>query len=396
VCPLDTYCTLEPASGKYGCEKTCAGELVCGFNSCCPVGTRCRDDACPVGDLTVDVERIQTTTHVDVVPFAPDACELEEQCVGAPGDRTLLRFDLRIPNIGAADVYLGNPEGNPLFKYSPCHKHYHFQSFADYRLLDQNGKEVAFGHKQAFCLEDSEPVTMPPTGDAKYTCKFQGVQAGWADVYASQLPCQWVDVTGVPPGKYTLRVAINYAKILMETSFDNNQADVEVVIPPNTCPNGCKRVDAKCCQPGDPCGWANNGSCDCGDHFGWDAADCAACIPPDKLCLADLTCPRGCSANSGPCCADGDPCGLANNFACDCEDKFAWDDADCKGCNNPDPPCPTNTCPNGCTSPAEHPQCCAADNPCGWGTDGYCDCSGLYDWDAKDCAHCTTVSPSCP
>ena len=396
VCPLDTYCAIEPQTGSYACKDTCDGALVCGFNVCCPLGSRCEEGACKLPDLTIDAAQMASSAVVEVVDFAPDACEIVEQCVGGPGKRTLLRFDLRTPNIGEGDMFLGNPEGNPLFEYSPCHGHYHFTSYADYRLRDANGADVAFGHKQAFCLLDSEPNVTPQVGEPKYTCSFQGIQAGWSDVYGGGLPCQWVDVTGVPPGEYTLHVALNFEKILIEASFDNDTADVTVTIPENTCPNGCAPVDGACCQPGDPCGWAQNGSCDCADHFGWDGADCGSCLPTSPQCLADSTCPAGCSANMGACCAEGDPCGFANDNACECEGQFAWDDADCGHCNNPAPPCPPNTCPNGCTPVDVSPQCCMDGNPCGWAGDGFCDCGGALAWDAQDCSHCTTVSPSCP
>jgi hypothetical protein len=31
-----------------------------------------------------------------------------------------------------------------------------------------------------------------------YTCRFQGVQAGWVDEYLAGLDCQWIDITDVP------------------------------------------------------------------------------------------------------------------------------------------------------------------------------------------------------
>ena len=66
---------------------------------------------------------------------------------------------------------------------------------------------AAFGHKQAFCLEDSLPYNVGFSHD--YDCQDQGITAGWADEYAKQLDGQWVDVTGVPEGDYTLVVTVN-------------------------------------------------------------------------------------------------------------------------------------------------------------------------------------------
>lgn len=396
ACPLNTYCKFDPKTGGYQCKEDCPGQLVCGFNLCCPVGSQCEDGACKLPDLAIDAEVLAKTWRVEVLDFPPDACEIFEGCVGGPGSRTLLRFDVRTPNVGEGDLYLGTPENSGLFQFSQCHGHYHFTSYADYRLFDGGGTEVAFGHKQAFCLMDTEPNTDPPMGDAKYTCAFQGIQAGWADRYAAELPCQWVDVTGVPPGNYTLHVTLNYAKVLVEASYDNDEADVPITIPENTCPGGCLAVDPMCCQPGDPCGWAANGRCECADHFGWDGADCGSCLPTGPACLAESSCPAGCTENMGACCADGDPCGLAGNYACDCGGAFAWDDADCVHCTHPDPPCPPNSCPNGCTPAGVSAQCCVDGNPCGWAGDGFCDCGGTWSWDSQDCGHCTTVSPDCP
>ncbi|MFO0590916.1 MAG: lysyl oxidase family protein [Polyangiaceae bacterium] len=396
VCPLDSYCQIDPQSDTYTCRDTCASGVTCGFNVCCPMGSTCVDGACKMADMTIDQARMASSVSVEILEFAADSCEVVEECVGGPGKRTLLRFDLVTPNIGEGDLFLGSPTDNPLFQFSPCHGHYHFSTYADYRLRDKDGNDVAFGHKQAFCLRDDAPNDPNSTQMARYNCSFQGIQAGWSDDYEAELPCQWVDVTGLAPGKYTLHVEINYAKELAESSYDNNVADAEVTVPDNTCKNGCVPSDATCCQPDDPCGWAQNGSCDCADHFGWDSADCGSCLPSDLYCLVASSCPSGCTADTGNCCADGDPCGLGGNNACDCEGHYSWDAADCDHCNSPVSPCPANTCPNGCTSVDMSPSCCQADNPCGWTSDGFCDCGGQFDWDVKDCSHCTTVSPACP
>lgn len=396
ACPLQQYCELDGATGTYACKEACDPSQICGFNLCCPVGTLCVEGGCALPDLTIDAEEMQTSVYIQVVDFAPDACEIAEGCVGGPGKRTLMRFTLRTPNIGQGDLHLGVPNMNDLFEYSQCHNHFHFTSYADYRLRDADGNDVAFGHKQAFCLEDVAPDTAPPGSQPKYTCGFQGIQAGWADVYGGGLPCQWVDVTDVPPGDYTLHAAVNVESILGESNYANNVADVTVTVPPNTCPDGCNPVDAMCCKPDDPCGWAQNGSCDCGNLFGWDDAACSQCVATSPLCLVESSCVAGCSPNTGPCCAEGDPCGLANNFSCDCEGAFGWDDADCGSCQNPEPPCPVNTCPNGCTASGFSPECCVEGNPCGWDTDGFCDCGGDFAWDAVDCSHCTSSSPACP
>jgi hypothetical protein len=161
--------------------------------------------------------------------FSTGACEVVEGCTSA-GTRRLLAFDTETRNIGTADLVLGNPANNPLFEFAPCHNHYHFRDFATYQLLDASSRQVAIGLKVGFCLEDIRrwDSNAPPTDF--YTCDFQGIQAGWVDVYVSSLPCQWIDLAGVPAGVYTLRVQVDPANHLTELNETNNTAGQFVVI----------------------------------------------------------------------------------------------------------------------------------------------------------------------
>ncbi len=68
------------------------------------------------------------------------------------------------------------------------------------------------------------------TAKAKFTCKKQGITAGWADVYGSHLDCQWLDVTGVAPGTYWLRVSVDTIDQFPETDEGDNSDQVQVVI----------------------------------------------------------------------------------------------------------------------------------------------------------------------
>lgn len=189
---------------------------------------------CAGPDIFVDAAHLEP--ELDEINVGMDSCELFEMCVGGTGLRTVLRFDTYTPNIGSEDLAMGVPSNHPdLFHYSGCHEHYHFDHYASYELLDDSGV-VATGHKQAFCLIDLEPWAW--TDDShEYGCGNQGISRGWADVYGSYLPCQWIDVTDVPPGTYTLRIALNRPApgtslpIINEMDYDNNVTEVEVVLP---------------------------------------------------------------------------------------------------------------------------------------------------------------------
>ena len=80
---------------------------------------------------------------------------------------------------------LGNPAAGGGFYYDPCHRHYHFKGYANYRsplhhhcplltitsfpeqcsrissrrLYSYNRTLTRVGRKQAFCLEDFEPIS---------------------------------------------------------------------------------------------------------------------------------------------------------------------------------------------------------------------------------------------
>lgn len=230
VCGSDELCALDAETSTYSCVTDCNPYYLCN-DLCCPLGSTCEAGACVLADLTIDAEQLQSSAFVTEFEFQQGSCSFFEGCIGAIGPRKLLRFDLKTPNIGDGDLFLGDPSGNPLFVYSSCHDHMHFEGYARYRLLDAQMNEVATGHKQAFCLLDWEPFAPDAPDQPLYSCGYQGIQKGWADTYESNLPCQWVDVTGLPPGDYQLDVAVNEDHTLGEKDYSNNNASVTVTIP---------------------------------------------------------------------------------------------------------------------------------------------------------------------
>jgi hypothetical protein len=94
-------------------------------------------------DLVIDQQALADFWYIEERYFPPDSCALVEECVGGPGVRKLLRFRSKTANISRVDLELGDPTGNPLFAFSPCHGHYHFEDYAGYRLKDLGGTVVA-------------------------------------------------------------------------------------------------------------------------------------------------------------------------------------------------------------------------------------------------------------
>lgn len=190
---------------------------------------------CDAPDIFVDENALNP--WIDEIFVNQNSCTVQEACVNGPGLRRLLRFDTRTPNIGSRDMAMGVPSNHPdLFHYSGCHSHYHFDNYAAYELDDGTGV-IATGHKQAFCLIDLESWAWPQE-NGNFDCGNQGISRGFADIYGSYLDCQWIDITDVPAGTYTLRIRLNNppagtdTPIINERDYDNNVAEIQVDIPP--------------------------------------------------------------------------------------------------------------------------------------------------------------------
>jgi hypothetical protein len=181
------------------------------------------DAPAPLPDLAVVGAEMDGTVAISDAPFTADSCEVVEGCA-VPGVRRLLRFATVTENRGPGDLLLGAvpPPGvsNGIFVWSPCHMHHHVMNYASYELRDATGV-VTTGHKQGFCLEDDEQIGSGPSHH--YNCNFQGISPGWADVYGNGLPCQWVDITDVVPGTYTLRVVVDPLGVLADSDASNNE-----------------------------------------------------------------------------------------------------------------------------------------------------------------------------
>ena len=173
---------------------------------------------------------------IDTETFAPTSCAVQEGLIQA-GSRTIIRFDTQTENSGTADMIFGNPANNPLFVWAPCHAHYHFQNYMSYRLLDANSNRVAVGLKVGFCVLDVFRWSPSAASTALYNCTDQGIQVGWGDLYDSTLDGQWIDITGLPNGNYTMELEANPQGIIQEANYANNVIHVPISIGnPNAPP----------------------------------------------------------------------------------------------------------------------------------------------------------------
>ncbi len=188
----------------------------------------------PLPDMVAEISDVALA--LDTTAASGDVAE---GCAEATSGVDLLRFSATSRNIGTADLVLGDPQcpspcsdhplevcGNPDYICSPAagHNHPHYINYARYELLDQSGTAVVVGHKQGYCLRDTNCAS------PVYTCTYQGISAGCADTYSSSLGCQYLDVTGVPAGDYVLRVTIDPLNKIAELSDANNVTQQSVTI----------------------------------------------------------------------------------------------------------------------------------------------------------------------
>lgn len=197
-----------------------------------------------------------------------NVCSAEEGDI-TPGLRRILRFTVMTPNIGSADIHIGDPrahyEANDgLFELATCHAHFHFRHYALYELIDAQGN-VWKAAKRGFCMLDTDPnpayYGRPPREWKYRSCGSltspgnQGISAGWADTYRFTLAGQFFVLDGgdnqpvVPPGNYQIRITVNppfvaqpgepcpnvdgdgFCHQLPELSYANNTVTVPVYIP---------------------------------------------------------------------------------------------------------------------------------------------------------------------
>ncbi|XP_022091652.1 lysyl oxidase homolog 4-like isoform X2 [Acanthaster planci] len=180
-------------------------------------------------DILMDLHILQSSVRVQDWPESLMTCAREEGCLSdVPnnwGLRRLLRFTSAIMNRGMEQF-------RPfLSRYSwiwhSCHRHFHsMEVFSHYDLINRKGERVAQGHKASFCLEDGH---CDDGVSPQFSCNTdQGISVNCIDIYASNIDCQWVDITGVRTDLYTLRIHINPDNLVAESDYENNLIECDL------------------------------------------------------------------------------------------------------------------------------------------------------------------------
>jgi hypothetical protein len=143
--------------------------------------------------------------------------------------------------------------------YVPAGGIWHFASAALYSVLVPGGPP-RISDKVGFCFFDSWGggatsyfPTVNPNPYGSYWCRQpangsapvrMGISPGLGDYYWSQLKYQWVDVTDLVPGPYTLRAQVNPGTVVLESDTTNNRLDDVRTIPGPTADSAGYQVGA--------------------------------------------------------------------------------------------------------------------------------------------------------
>ena len=226
-------------------------------------------------DIIVDRANLAASWVIYVQTLSPTQCDVVEGDVPS-GTHRLLRFSVTTPNIGSADLALGDPnehmdpngdgdfrDSDGLYELATCHRHFHFRHYATYELLpvraDGSLGPSLISAKRGFCMIDVDPANggIPTKPWVYRSCGRvgiagnQGIANGWADQYFKWLQGQYfvVDPEVAPPGDYVIRITVNppfvatkrdvcphldpqgFCHMLPESDYSNNIAEVRITIP---------------------------------------------------------------------------------------------------------------------------------------------------------------------
>jgi hypothetical protein len=137
------------------------------------------------------------------------------------------------------------PAGTMLFDDDPSEQEWHFQQFAQYRLLDASKTTAVLSHKEAFCIAPTHAYDLlrpgvswqPHTGLGEGNCGLptalwthEALPLGWGDTYTQSSDGQNFNVTDLANGTYYIEVIANPEKVLHETNTANNTTLRKIIL----------------------------------------------------------------------------------------------------------------------------------------------------------------------
>ena len=117
------------------------------------------------------------------------------------------------------------------------HNHWHFEQFAQYRLLNANKTVGIRSRKVGFCIAPSNGINLllphalwqpaftgfgGACGSPSALWVRETLPLGWGDTYFQYVAGQAFDITDLPNGTYYIEIIANPDKVLHETNYRND------------------------------------------------------------------------------------------------------------------------------------------------------------------------------
>ncbi len=221
---------------------------------------------CLVASLLVIVLPAPVAAASDRLPDLRSAPIRDLRVVRTPSGRKLLRFTSEIRNYGAGPFEVRGTRPNPNVAFDidqivyrsdgtarrvetnatvayagDGHDHYHVRRMMSYHLWSTRG--TLRDRKIGFCFFDTNAryLSLPRAprtaryreagcGGRRAISTRSGISVGWGDRYPWNFAYQWIDITSMPSGTYTLRAAVDLFGTFVESSETDNCSYVRISI----------------------------------------------------------------------------------------------------------------------------------------------------------------------
>ena len=125
------------------------------------------------------------------------------------------------------------------------HNHWHFEQFAQYRLLNAARQLVRKSGKVGFCIAPTEPidllephaVLLPPNLGISGHCGVptalsvqEEMPVGWGDTYFQTVAGQSFNITSLPNGSYYIEIVANPFRVLRESDTSNDSSLRKIIL----------------------------------------------------------------------------------------------------------------------------------------------------------------------
>jgi len=142
---------------------------------------------------------------------------------------------------------VSHPTNARMYFSGDGHNHWHVRDLEQYVLESQNGATRLYGEKHGFCFWDNVryspslpdyPLYAVYTGSNSCVTRgdgtvLMGLSIGWGDRYPATITDQYINITNLPAGEYTVTATADWAHWFEESNGANNSTTARIRISKN-------------------------------------------------------------------------------------------------------------------------------------------------------------------